>query len=220
MSLLDHLPFADRDQAGALLAGELEALRDVPRLIVLALPRGGVPVAFQVAQALHAPLDVFVVRKIGLPHHPEYAVGAIASGGVQIMDPTAGRLTRPDALLAVVRRETEELERRERLYREGRPPLKLEGRSVLLVDDGVATGASLHAAVEAVRKLHPRMVAVAAPVGSVQAAQRLAPHVDLLVFGATPEPFEAVGRWYRQFPQCTDEEVRSLLAQAARHAPA
>lgn len=220
MTLSDHLPFADRLRAGELLASELDTLRDMPDLIVLALPRGGVPVAFQVAQALHAPLDVFVVRKLGLPHNPEYAVGAIASGGVQVMDPAAARLVRPGDLQAIVHRETAELARRELLYREGRPPLKLEGHSVLLVDDGVATGATLQAAVEAVRKLHPRMVAVAAPVGSVQAAQRLRPLVDLLVFGAMPEPFDAVGQWYRQFPQCTDEEVRTLLARAAHGAPA
>ena len=214
MTMLDHLPLADRSRAGELLAGELEALRDVPDLIVLALPRGGVPVAFQVAQALHAPLDVFVVRKLGLPHNPEYAVGAIASGGVKVMDPVAGRLVSAEQLLSVVRRETEELKRRELLYRQGCRPLKLEGKSVLLVDDGVATGATLQAAVEAVRKLQPRMLAVAAPVGSVQAAQRLRPLVDLLVFGVTPDPFDSVGQWYRRFPQCTDEEVRSLLAQA------
>ncbi|MES2482086.1 MAG: phosphoribosyltransferase [Pseudomonadota bacterium] len=216
MTMLDHLPFADRLRAGELLAGELEPLRDVPDLIVLALPRGGVPVAFQIAQALHAPLDVFVVRKLGLPHNPEYAVGAIASGGVLVMEPVAGRMVSAEQLQAIVRRETEELARRELLYRQGCRPLKLEGKSVLLVDDGVATGATLQAAVEAVRKLHPRMLAVAAPVGSVQAAQRLRPLVDLLVFGATPEPFDSVGQWYRQFPQCSDEEVRSLLTQAQR----
>jgi len=155
-----------------------------------------------------------VVRKVGLPNNPEYAVGAIASGGVQVMDPQAARLVPPEQLLAIVRRETEELKRRELLYRQGCRPLKLEGKSVLLVDDGVATGATLQAAVEAVRKLQPRMLAVAAPVGSLQAAQRLRPLVDLLVFGATPEPFDSVGQWYRRFPQCTDEEVRSLLAQA------
>jgi len=214
VSLDTHLPFRDREHAGELLAAELSGLRDAPRLLVLALPRGGVPVGRAVAQALHAPLDVFVVRKLALPHSPEYAVGAIASGGVQVMDPDAARLMRPQELLAVVRQETGELERRELAYRGGRPLPSLAGRSVVLVDDGVATGATLDAAVQAVRKLGPLSLCVAAPVGSREAARRLRPKVDLLVFGAMPEPFQAVGLFYQRFPQCTDEEVQAILEHA------
>ena len=219
MSLDAHLPFRDRQHAGELLAGELTCLADAPRLIVLALPRGGVPVGKAVAEALHAPLDVFIVRKVALPHSPEYAVGAIASGGVQVMAPDAARLIRPQELLAVVREETAELERRELAYRGGRPLPSLAGRSVLLVDDGVATGATMDAAVQAVRKLRPLRLCVAAPVGSREAAERLRPKVDQLVFGATPEPFRAVSLFYQQFPQCTDDEVQSLLAHARSAVP-
>ncbi len=214
MTLDAHLPFRDRRQAGELLARELAWMADAPRLIVLALPRGGVPVGCAVAEALHAPLDVFVVRKVALPHSPEYAVGAIASGGVQVMDADAARLMRPQELLSVVRQETEELERRELAYRDGRPLPSLAGRTVVLVDDGVATGATMDAAVQAVRKLGPVSICVAAPVGSHEAQKRLRPRVDQLVFGATPEPFRAVSLFYQQFPQCTDEEVQALLARA------
>jgi putative phosphoribosyl transferase len=214
MSLESHLPYRDRRHAGELLAGELAWLAEAPRPIVLALPRGGVPVGWAVAEALHAPLDVFVVRKIALPHSPEYAVGAIASGGVQVMDPDAARLLRPQELLAVVREETEELERREMAYRGGLPLPSLCGRSVILVDDGAATGATLEAAVHAVRKLGPLSICVAAPVGSRGAQRRLQPHVDQLVFGATPEPFRAVSQFYQSFPQCTDQEVQLLLERS------
>ncbi|MEJ7930002.1 phosphoribosyltransferase family protein [Ramlibacter sp. AN1015] len=217
MSLDARLPLRDRKQAGELLAAELDCLRERPDLLVLGLPRGGVPVAFEIARALHAPLDVFVVRKIGLPSHPEYAVGAIASGGVQVMDRVPARLARPADLHAVVERESEELRRREQAFRPGLPPLALHGRTVLLVDDGLATGATMEAAVRAVRAQNPCEVAVAVPVGSAAASARLRPLVDLLVVGAQPEPFSAVGIWYRSFPQCGDEEVQALLLQA-RHA--
>lgn len=220
MALEPYLPFRDRLQAGELLAGELRGLADTPGLIVLALPRGGVPVGWAIAQALHAPLDVFVVRKVALPHSPEYAVGAIASGGVQVMDPDAARLIRPEELLAVVREETAELERRELAYRDGRPLPSLAGRSVLLVDDGVATGATFEAAIRAVRKLGPLRVCAAAPVGSREAEQRLRPQVDQLVFGAIPEPFRAVSLFYQRFPQCTDEEVQTLLERSRSSAKA
>jgi putative phosphoribosyl transferase len=216
MSLDAHLPFRDRQHAGELLAGELTCMADAPRLLVLALPRGGVPVGRAVADALHAPLDVFVVRKVALPHSPEYAVGAIASGGVQVMDPDAARLMRPQELLAVVRAETGELERREIAYREGRPLPSLAGRSVVLVDDGVATGATLDAAVQAVRKLGPLSLCVAVPVGSPAAARRLRPKVDQLVFGAMPDPFHAVSLFYQRFPQCTDQEVQEWLESSGQ----
>jgi putative phosphoribosyl transferase len=216
MGLESHLPFRDRRHAGELLAGELAWLADAPRPIVLALPRGGVPVGWAVAEALHAPLEVFVVRKIALPHSPEYAVGAIASGGVQVMDPDAARLMRPQELLAVVREETEELERRELAYRGGRPLPPLCGRSVIVVDDGAATGATLEAAAHAVRKLGPLSICVAAPVGSRDAQRRLRPLVDQLVLGAAPEPFHAVSQFYQRFPQCTDQEVQALLERSGR----
>ncbi|TFZ04882.1 phosphoribosyltransferase [Ramlibacter rhizophilus] len=216
MSLQDRLPLRDRRQAGELLAAELDVLRGTSDLIVLGLPRGGVPVAWEIARALHAPMDVFVVRKIGLPSHPEFAIGAIASGGIQVLDPVPARLARPVDVERVIEREHEELRRREQVYRPDMPPLDLHGRTVLLVDDGVATGATLEAAVRAVRKLQAGrgQVVVAAPVGSASAAARLRPLVDLLVFGAEPEPFGAVGVWYRDFPQCTDDEVLALLARA------
>jgi putative phosphoribosyl transferase len=214
VTLQHRLPLHDRRQAGELLAAELDVVRTWTDLMVLGLPRGGVPVAWQVARALHAPMDVFVVRKIGLPSQPEYAVGAIASGDVCVMDPVPPGFVSESALREVVLRETAELRRREQAYRGGRPRLELNGRSVLLVDDGIATGATMEAAVRAVRKLHPRCVAVASPVGSAAAAARLRPLVDQLVFGAQPEPFVAVGRWYREFPQCSDEEVQALLVQA------
>jgi putative phosphoribosyl transferase len=211
MSMEDHLPFRDRRDAGQLLVGELDVLRDAPGLVVLALPRGGVPVAHEIATALHAPLDVFIVRKIGLPHNPEYAIGAIASGGVQVLDTLpSGPITRT-ALQAVLAHETDELARREQAYRGQRPPYQLQGQTVLLVDDGIATGATMEAAVRAVRAQQPRLLAVAAPVVSREAAQRLRPLVDLLVCGVVPAYFDAVSRWYRYFPQCSDEEVQTLL---------
>lgn len=211
MATADHLPLRDRRDAGERLVAELDALRDAPDLVVLALPRGGVPVAAPIARALAAPLDVMVVRKLGLPGHDEYAIGALASGGVRVLDPLPPGTVDGRALQATLDREGAELARRERAYRGERPPLRLQGHTVLLVDDGIATGATLEAAVRAVRAQQPRQVVVAAPVASRQAAERLRPLVDLLVLGATPEPFGAVSLWYRDFPQCTDEEVLALL---------
>ncbi|MFD0667439.1 phosphoribosyltransferase [Ramlibacter sp. MAHUQ-53] len=214
-----RLPFADRREAGRALAADLAFLRDAPGLLVLALPRGGVPVAWEVARALQAPLDVFVVRKIGMPGHPEYALGAIASGGLQVLDSLPAGAAQRARVEAVIREETAELARRERAYRGGRPPLEVAGRTVVLVDDGVATGASLEVAARAVRQLAPRELVVAAPLASAAAARRLAPWADRAVFSATPEPFDAVSRFYREFPQCEDDEVRALLAEAPRPAP-
>ncbi|MBL0418839.1 phosphoribosyltransferase [Ramlibacter sp. AW1] len=218
MSLAGRLPLRDRQEAGELLAQELDELRGETDLLVLGLPRGGVPVAAEIARVLHAPLDVFVVRKIGLPSHPEYAIGAIASGGIEVMDAEASALARPDQVSQVVARETAELRRRELAYRPGLPPLDLHGRRVLLVDDGLATGATMEAAVRAVRQGGARWIGVAAPVASEAAAHRLRPLADRLFMGALPEPFTAVGMWYRDFPQCSDEEVQQQLAQARQSA--
>lgn len=215
-----RLPLEDRREAGRLLAGELGFLRTKPGLLVLALPRGGVPVAFEIAQALQAPLDVFVVRKIGMPGHPEYAAGAIASGDIQVMDVMPDDAQQRSLLQEVIRRETCELARREHLYRGARAVPDLQGRTVVLVDDGLATGATMEAAARAIRRQKPQWLVATAPVASATAAQRLAPWVDQLVLGAVPEPFHAVSPWYHHFPQCTDDEVRRLLNAAHEGATA
>lgn len=216
MTLRRHLPLADRHEAGRLLAPDLAGLRNEPGLLVLGLPRGGVPVAWEIAKALDAPLDVLPVRKIGHPAFPEFAVGALALGGVRVMDPS--RIGAADAARCerVAQAESEELVRRERVYRAGRPPLDLEGRTVILVDDGIATGATLEAAARAVRAGGPRRLVIAAPVASPEAASRLVGLADQLVLGATPSPFGAVGNWYQNFSQTSDAEVLACLAAADR----
>jgi predicted phosphoribosyltransferase len=210
--------FHDRTHAGRVLAEKLSHYRDNPDVIVLALPRGGVPVAFEVAQALRAPLDVFIVRKLGVPGHEEYAMGAIASGGVRIMSSDVARLPIPQSAIdAVTAREQQELERRERLYRGDRPPLQLGGRIVILVDDGLATGSTMRAAVEAVRQQNPKRIVVAVPVAAPDTCADLLHEVDEVICATTPEPFRAVGLWYDNFDQTSDEEVHALLG-AARNA--
>lgn len=204
--------FADRRDAGRKLASHLLRYRG-GGAIVLALPRGGVPVAFEVAAAIEAPLDVFVVRKLGIPGHPELAMGAIASGGIRVLNEPvvqAYRIPEPviDGVAAV---EGAELERRERAYRGGRPPAALRGRTVLLVDDGLATGSTMRAAVQAVRAHEPSAVVVAVPVGARETCAALTAVADLVVCVASPEPFAAVGQWYRDFSQTSDDEVRELL---------
>jgi predicted phosphoribosyltransferase len=208
--------FGDRREAGVVLADRLRQFADKGNVVVLALPRGGVPVAYEVARALVAPLDVFVVRKLGLPGHPELAMGAIASGGVRVLneDVLESVAVSQAAIDAVTRTEQLELERRERAYRDGRPPVPIEGRVVILVDDGLATGSTMRAAALAVRRLHPARVVVAVPVGAWQTCQALGEVADKVVCPFTPEPFRAVGLWYADFSQTTDEEVRQLLAQA------
>ena len=208
------LPFEDRRQAGRVLATRLAHYRGKPNLLVLALPRGGLPVGFEVARALHAPLDIFVVRKLGLPGHEEYAMGAIASGGVRVMTPLPGLTVAPEEIAAVVAREQAELVRREQLYRGQRPVVSLTGRTVIVVDDGLATGATMRAAVLAIRQQHPAHLVVAVPVGASDSCQALRDDADEVVCAAMPEPFRAVGLWYEKFPQTSDDEVRALLEEA------
>lgn len=209
--------FYDRTEAGQVLASELQHYSDWPEVVVLALPRGGVSVAVEVAKALHAPLDVFLVRKLGVPGQEELAMGAIASGGVTVLNQgVVGSLQIPEGTVQeVASREQRELERREKYYRDGRHCFELSGRIVLLVDDGLATGATMKAAIAAVRKEQPARLVVAVPVAASETCAELDEQVDELVCSRTPEPFMAVGLWYRHFPQLTDEEVRQLLQDSA-----
>jgi len=211
--------FADRRDAGRVLAERLDRDKGRPDLLVLGLPRGGIPVAFEVAQALQAPLDVFLVRKLGLPGHEELAMGAIATGNVRVLNPdVVTMLNIPQALIdQVATREGRELERRERAYRDARPAPMVEGKVVILVDDGLATGSTMRAAVLALRQQRPTQTVVAVPVASPQTCDEFRAEVDEIVCAITPEQFYAVGLWYQDFSQTTDDEVRALLAQAARH---
>lgn len=216
-----RLPFHDRRQAGRVLAQSLEHLWGRENLLVLALPRGGVSVGFEVAHALQAPLDVFVVRKLGFPGHEEYAMGAIASGGVRVMNPNPRMSVSSKALAEVTEREQIELVRRERLYRGARHPSTVRGSTVIVVDDGLATGSTMRAAIAAIRRQQPRQLVVAVPVGAPATCRELRAEADELVCPAMPGDFRAVGQWYRHFPQATDDEVRELLEEARReHAPA
>ncbi|HZY18425.1 MAG TPA: phosphoribosyltransferase [Ramlibacter sp.] len=213
------VPYAGRQQAGRVLAAALDHLRGRDDLLVLALPRGGVPVACEVATALRAPLDVLVVRKLGLPGQPEYAMGAIASGGIRVMNRLPFPVP-PEAVEAVAAQEGAELQRRERLYRGEQPPPPIAGRTVIVVDDGLATGATMEAAARALRERQPRWLCLAAPVGAPQTCRRLRAACDELVCPAQPEPFQAVGLWYERFVQCEDHEVRALLEAARTRRPA
>jgi len=218
--------FRDRRDAGRRLAEQLAAYGNRSDVTVLALPRGGVPVGYEVARALDAPLDVFVVRKLGVPGYDEVAMGAIATGGVRVLnvDLIAQVAIPADVIDAVAERERAELMRRERLYRGGRPSPDVRGRTVILVDDGLATGATMMAAIEALRKLEPGRIVVAVPIASRDACEEMRRQADEVVCARTPEPFHAVGRWYEDFSQTSDAEVRELLGRAtgppANEAPA
>jgi putative phosphoribosyl transferase len=210
------LPFRDRTEAGRVLAPYLAAYAGQPNVLVLALPRGGVPVASEVARALRAPLDVFLVRKLGVPGREELAMGAIASGGVCVLNADVLRMLNipPRVVDAVAARERRELARREQAYRDGRPPPEVRDRTVILVDDGLATGSTMRAAVAALRQEQPRRIVVAVPVASPDTCRELRREVDELVCAETPEPFFGVGWWYQNFSQTTDDSVHDLLTKA------
>jgi predicted phosphoribosyltransferase len=209
--------FADRTEAGRRLATELARYADRADVIVLALPRGGVPVGYEVARALHAPLDVFVVRKLGVPGHEELAMGAVASGGVRVLNDQVVRALRipRDVIEDVTAAELRELERREQLYRGERAAPEVRERVVILVDDGLATGATMQAAIAALRQRGPARIVVAVPTAAPETCDQLRDEVDDLICAMTPEPFHAVGLWYEDFSPTTDEEVQELLGRAA-----
>jgi predicted phosphoribosyltransferase len=210
-------PFRDRTEAGRLLAQKLREYANRDDVVVLALPRGGVPVAYEVANTLNVPLDIFLVRKLGLPGNEELAMGAIASGGVRVLNEEVVRaLNIPDEIVdEVAEKEERELERREREYRRGRPPVDVRGRTAILIDDGLATGSSMRAAALALRNNQPAQIVVAVPVGAPSTCAEFESEVDKVVCAVTPEPFWGVGQWYRDFSQTSDEEVRDLLRRAA-----
>jgi predicted phosphoribosyltransferase len=210
-------PFSDRREAGRVLARALQKYASRDDVVVLALPRGGVPVAFEVAEALGAPLDVFLVRKLGTPGQRELAMGAIASGGIRVLNDEVVRWLgiTPEQIDLVASEEQRELDRRQQAYLEGRPPVPLEARIVILVDDGLATGSTMKAAVQAVRQRHPQRVIVAVPVGARDTCNEMAALADEVVCARMPDPFSAVGLWYRNFDQTTDEEVMDLIHEHA-----
>jgi predicted phosphoribosyltransferase len=214
--------YQDRRHAGRVLATALTAYEGARDVVVLAIPRGGVPVAYEIATRLDAPLDVFAVRKLGVPGHEELAMGAIGSGGVTVLNrDLIEKLGIPEAALRrVIAAEQAELERREQLYREGRPPLEVTGKTCILVDDGLATGSTMRAAVAALRQRRARKVVVAVPIAAPTTCEELGYEADDVVCAETPEPFVAVGLWYADFEQTTDDEVRALLAAASRNQPA
>ena len=209
-------PFKDRRDAGKKLAQKLIAHAGQSNVVVLALPRGGVPVAYEVAIAMRVPLDIFIIRKLGLPGREELALGAIASGGIRVLNGDLIRmLSVPEEVINfVAKRELQELHRREKAYRKDRHPLEVRERAVILVDDGLATGASMRAAVEGLRAQKPNRITVAVPTAAPDVCRAFETVVDEIVCAVTPEPFYGVGRWYEDFSQVTDTEVRILLEEA------
>jgi putative phosphoribosyl transferase len=208
--------FRDRIEAGQILARRLKGVVADSDALVLALPRGGVPVGFEIAQALHADLDVFLVRKLGVPGQEELAMGAIASGGVRVLNESLIQYLNvsPSTIDRITAHEQHEIERRERTYRDGRPALPINNRTVMLIDDGLATGASMLAAARSVRAQKPKRIIVAVPVASRDACEEFRRHVDDVICAETPEPFYSVGAWYEDFSQTSDAEVRELLERA------
>jgi putative phosphoribosyl transferase len=211
---MDGQVFANRREAGAVLAAQLERYKGRDDVVVLALPRGGVPVGYEVAQALGAPLDVFVVRKLGVPGHRELAMGAIGPGGVRVLNRSIVDWYRiaPREIEQIAREELAELERRQHEYRGARGPLDVNGKTVILVDDGLATGSTMKAAVQAVRELGPARIVVAVPTGSAESCASMQRLADEVLCARSPEDFSAVGQWYADFSQTSDSEVRELLA--------
>ena len=212
----DYEAFTDRRHAGRVLASRLTKYAARDDVIVLALPRGGVPVAYEVASALSAPMDVFLVRKLGTPGHRELAMGAIASGGVRVVNEDVVQWygISEAAIDRIAREEQEELERRERAYRDDRPAPDLANKIVVLIDDGLATGSTMRAAAQAVRARRPARVVIAVPVGAPQTCAELAASADEVICARMPEPFSAVGQWYLNFEQTDDAEVRQLLQKS------
>jgi putative phosphoribosyl transferase len=212
--------FASRRKAGEILATKLIKYRNRPDVIVLGLPRGGVPVAYEVACMLNAPLDVFMVRKLGVPGEEELAFGAIATGGVRVLneDLIESLGISKNMIHAITRQEQKELKRRKRLYRGDRLELNVQGRVVILVDDGLATGSSMRAALVALRQMQPSGLTIAVPVGAPATCDEFRGETDEVICAITPDPFLAVGQWYEDFSQTSDEEVRELLQSAAAHA--
>ena len=213
--------YHDRSEAGKELATKLSAYKDRDDVLVLALPRGGVPVAFEVAQALDAPLDVFLVRKLGVPGHEELAMGAIATGGVRVLnEEVVDYLKIPERVIdSITAEELKELKRREIAYRGNRPEPEVKGKTVILIDDGLATGSTIRAAAQALRQQQPARIVVAVPVSAPETCDEYRIGVDEIICAATPEPFWGVGLWYHDFSQTTDEEVRDLLERARKSEP-
>jgi predicted phosphoribosyltransferase len=208
--------FSDRSEAGRYLSTKLLKYQNQPDVLVLALPRGGVPVGYEVANSLHAPLDIFLVRKLGVPGHEELAMGAIATGGVRVLnDDVVDYLQIPDDVIdQITEQELEELKRREREYRDDHPEPDVKGKTIILIDDGLATGSTIRAAAEALRQQQPARIVVAVPVSAPETCDEYRIGVDEIVCAITPEPFLGVGQWYLDFSQTTDAEVRELLEQA------
>ena len=217
--LIAEQRFRDRAEAGRLLAAELSDFAHRPDVVVLGLPRGGVPVASEIARALDAALDVLIARKLGMPGQEELALGAVANGGIRVLNDDEAGLVSDKELERMTRRVRHEVERQEAVYRKGRSVRRLSGKTVILVDDGAATGATIRAAIMAVRAQHPARLVVALPAAPPETCASLATGVDNLICLLAPKPFFSVGQWYEDFSQCTDDEVRALLsaAEPARH---